>query len=453
MIETWHEEFYPEEFLSELSLDGLIERNKFDNERLVPQLRKQCIRCDKSTGEGLLLNDESYLCRQCLDQVSSIKYPEYYEYLLREYRSACQVRHEARSSFVNSSTDRKLTIVVLGAMIVSIPLIFLIHFAFLIVALALLFAYRAVAKEYESSLSEWDRAHPLALQPKLRHFHDPLAVLSQQDMILLKVFNNWPGYPPFWDYLRHVILNRDGNRCQVSGCPSRTELHIHHKIPTSQGGEHTPTNLVSLCRFHHGLEPDVGHEMIWGSIDTKYFTLVREHQRRNPRSPGYHFVHAHIRRPVLVGEYDLKQIIDYYGIACPTCSRQEIVVTIDAEHRRVEAECQHCYRSWEATRQLAEETGPRLAESLKITKNEGSWAARWDMLQTRADSTFKIMLRDSSKSKLPHKRIKRTEGGTPCCPKCGAVMRRIEPKAGDTWQAFWGCSNFRKTGCRGSINM
>ncbi|MCB0392617.1 MAG: HNH endonuclease [Bdellovibrionales bacterium] len=30
-------------------------------------------------------------------------------------------------------------------------------------------------------------------------------------------------------------------------------LHLHHKQPVSQGGEHSVDNLISLCPAHHEL--------------------------------------------------------------------------------------------------------------------------------------------------------------------------------------------------------
>jgi len=38
----------------------------------------------------------------------------------------------------------------------------------------------------------------------------------------------------------------------------------------------------------------------------------------------------------------------------------------------------------------------------------------------------------------------------PKCPKCGADMILIEPKSNDEWKAFYGCSKFKETGCKGS---
>ena len=44
---------------------------------------------------------------------------------------------------------------------------------------------------------------------------------------------------------------RDGWRCSAPGCSSRRNLEEHHIIYRSRGGADTPSNLVTLCRFHH----------------------------------------------------------------------------------------------------------------------------------------------------------------------------------------------------------
>jgi ssDNA-binding Zn-finger/Zn-ribbon topoisomerase 1 len=36
---------------------------------------------------------------------------------------------------------------------------------------------------------------------------------------------------------------------------------------------------------------------------------------------------------------------------------------------------------------------------------------------------------------------------SPHCPDCGGRMRLREPKNGQSWNAFWGCTNFPD--CRG----
>lgn len=51
--------------------------------------------------------------------------------------------------------------------------------------------------------------------------------------------------------LRRFILHRDGGICTIEGCQSRYRLQPHHIIPRSQGGSHDPSNLTTLCWYHH----------------------------------------------------------------------------------------------------------------------------------------------------------------------------------------------------------
>jgi hypothetical protein len=44
---------------------------------------------------------------------------------------------------------------------------------------------------------------------------------------------------------------RDGWRCAAPACTSRRHLEQHHVVYRSRGGGDDPTNLVTLCRFHH----------------------------------------------------------------------------------------------------------------------------------------------------------------------------------------------------------
>ena len=41
----------------------------------------------------------------------------------------------------------------------------------------------------------------------------------------------------------------------------------------------------------------------------------------------------------------------------------------------------------------------------------------------------------------------------PKCPKCGADMVLKEPKPNDKWKAFYGCSKYKKIGCKGSRDL
>lgn len=49
---------------------------------------------------------------------------------------------------------------------------------------------------------------------------------------------------------RRFVLWRDGG-CVIDGCSSRSRLQPHHITPRSQGGNHHPDNLATLCWYHH----------------------------------------------------------------------------------------------------------------------------------------------------------------------------------------------------------
>jgi hypothetical protein len=63
--------------------------------------------------------------------------------------------------------------------------------------------------------------------------------------------------------VRAYVLQRDGHRCVIAGCRSRTRLQPHHLVPYALGGGHHPDNLITVCWYHHhvvihqrGLEVD-----------------------------------------------------------------------------------------------------------------------------------------------------------------------------------------------------
>jgi hypothetical protein len=50
---------------------------------------------------------------------------------------------------------------------------------------------------------------------------------------------------------RYRIFERDGWRCRVPGCSSRSNLQVHHVVFRSQGGGDDDGNLAVLCATHH----------------------------------------------------------------------------------------------------------------------------------------------------------------------------------------------------------
>ena len=51
--------------------------------------------------------------------------------------------------------------------------------------------------------------------------------------------------------IRNRVLQRDGHRCVIAGCNSRTRLQPHHLVAYAQGGTHDPDNLITVCWYHH----------------------------------------------------------------------------------------------------------------------------------------------------------------------------------------------------------
>ena len=51
--------------------------------------------------------------------------------------------------------------------------------------------------------------------------------------------------------VRRQVLRRDGGRCAVPGCRHGVFLDLHHIVLRSEGGDHDPDTLITLCAAHH----------------------------------------------------------------------------------------------------------------------------------------------------------------------------------------------------------
>ena len=72
-------------------------------------------------------------------------------------------------------------------------------------------------------------------------------------------------YPPDWDALRRQVYDRDNYECQNCGIrggkDGSAELHAHHIVPLSSGGNDDISNLKTLCRTCHGkIHPHMSSE-------------------------------------------------------------------------------------------------------------------------------------------------------------------------------------------------
>jgi len=50
---------------------------------------------------------------------------------------------------------------------------------------------------------------------------------------------------------RRAVLRRDGGKCRVPGCRHAVFTEPHHIGLRSEGGDHDPENLITLCGAHH----------------------------------------------------------------------------------------------------------------------------------------------------------------------------------------------------------
>jgi hypothetical protein len=51
--------------------------------------------------------------------------------------------------------------------------------------------------------------------------------------------------------VRREVLRRDHHRCRVPGCAHATFVDVHHVRTRADGGQHDPSNLITLCSAHH----------------------------------------------------------------------------------------------------------------------------------------------------------------------------------------------------------
>lgn len=451
--ENWHTDFSPKKFLGRVDLAALIERNTTYNKNLATNSKSPCMFCGRVLLGGIYLNDKSFLCESCYSEVELISYPEKYENLRRQFLISREARRLAWDSFRKNFEyqSHMATLVLMGIALIILAYKNTTFITLTPILIILVYIDNRKTRAWFNRKDIWEKDNPDPNEPELKHFHDPDVVLTERDQLVLKVFNHWPGYPPFWKYLRSIVLDRDANRCQVTGCPSRLDLHIHHMIPVSEGGAHTPSNLVTLCDFHHALEPEKGHERIWGDIKTRHFTLVAGHTRNNRASHGTHTVRPHLRRLQLITLNELEELMGIYGFCCPICGEPQIVFTILHDRNVICVECVLCDKSIYGAQQLAEETGPMLAEILIVSKNNGRWKARWDMLAERTDAKWGVWTKQTAAAKRKtYNKMSSPKNSAPLCPKCGSPMKLVRPKPTDRWKAFWGCSLYRVTGCKGS---
>ena len=80
------------------------------------------------------------------------------------------------------------------------------------------------------------------------------------ERLLEHVIAEWEGQPRH----RDPVFARDGWRCTVPACSSRRNLHDHHVLFRSRGGDNTRTNRITVCAAHHLHGIHAGVVRAWG---------------------------------------------------------------------------------------------------------------------------------------------------------------------------------------------
>jgi hypothetical protein len=257
-------------------------------------------------------------------------------------------------------------------------------------------------------------------------------------------FDGWQGtgadkYPPDWRFRSAEIRRRDGDRCQIAGCPSIGSKHVHHLEAIKNGGNHALSNLITLCEFHHALMPD--HlEAIGESLENSRFSIRRSHNRRNQVNPGFHGVKPTVVRRSTAHKQDIQLVVQSFGWSCPKCCHHDFDcddrqrygwAQFNSAGKPVSCEwrliCQHCGCAWYFQGGLLEEVGLILGRVFrhpsnpKLTHNEDSWLEDLQFIEAAS------------------------------CPRADCLGHLIWKQNTQDGSYFRGCSEWHKTRCTGKV--
>lgn len=343
-----------------------------------PGRMTDCLKCGRQTAEhdGIRLNDRKFVCADCLGQLLAKRWPEKYELQQSRYTSACsRHREQLASYFEGLACNRVLKLMSPSGKVLAMLALtgwallalrevhpWCSHHVFACaatIALLCVFTCELVTTRCRAAragaVRRWLIANPYPPKPVVKDFLDEDADLTPQDRQLLDIIHHWPGDPPFWGILRRWIIQRDGCRCQVTGCPSLSNLHVHHRKARFRGGSHHPDNLVTLCDYHHGTMEGSGHSQILGDALALRSTPVTRQ----------------LRKGVYSTSAILRDVINHCGLACPGCNGTRLDVVIRERESQLLVTCESCSRQATFQRHLPEVNGPEIARAFVVTRNSG----------------------------------------------------------------------------------
>jgi hypothetical protein len=238
--------------------------------------------------------------------------------------------------------------------------------------------------------------------------------------------NGESNYPPDWDARRERVKQREGFRCQVTGCPNLEALDVHHIEMVAKGGSHALDNLTCLCIVHHWMLPD--HDLVRERVPVSRvgrFTMRCAHRRWV--NGNWSKVKATFERYVKCSVSDCESIRDTYGFRCTMCDSEGIHFAIFGDDLVVA--CLGCRSAWKMRRLLTEEVGTVLGSIFKPSFNAGRFVFDLDNLPDR--QVEQIVL----------------------CDKCANFARIgiFVPINNGPYGPFHGCINFRANQCRNSL--
>ena len=105
----------------------------------------------------------------------------------------------------------------------------------------------------EAEVAQLFRAMLATVQRRLERIRGrPSCVSDALEAMLDHALAAWQPEPPTARERREQrIYERDGWRCTAPGCTSQRNLQRHHIVFRSQGGSDAPSNLTTLCAWHH----------------------------------------------------------------------------------------------------------------------------------------------------------------------------------------------------------